>query len=195
MLAWYQARLVARPFTTNVVSATGLMCVGDVVAQRIERAGRRESSLELEKPSWVRTAVMSSYSAIIYTPYVMWVYSMIARRFGPVKRLSQAVLQATASNVAIAVPLNSVLFAYSSVLENILIGNPEDVKADIERKFSEELLPLAIRSAQIWIPATSLNFYFFKPKHRVLVMSLVSVGWNVYTSIVNHRFGDGGDNA
>jgi protein Mpv17 len=54
-------------------------------------------------------------------------------------------------------------------------------------KVRDEYAATYVADTALWLPAQLLNFRFVPVQHQALVVNGVSVGWNAYLSLVQHR--------
>lgn len=66
-----------------------------------------------------------------------------------------------------------------AILENKFDG--------LYNKIKNEVIPVSIDSAKVWIPVQFITFKFVPPHLRVLWNNCVSLGWNIYFSLRNNE--------
>lgn len=54
-------------------------------------------------------------------------------------------------------------------------------------KIEAELWPTIVNSAKVWVPAHLVNFTVVPVHFRPVTISVVSIFWNCYLSLVQHR--------
>ena len=135
--------LTRYPYLANSLLACGIMGIGDLTAQTIERRSasrtppRRGCSGTSQSDSrsnrvvgnnvsthdydLTRTAVLCSYSFSFFSPYCLFVYSRIgALKLGGKTVVGEAFRRAALSNLSMAAPMNMVFFAYVTTVEAVV---------------------------------------------------------------------------
>jgi protein Mpv17 len=183
-----------RPYSFNVVSSAAIAFVGDLGAQHIEHVKpprqqpphTADTDLQLDV---VRSAAIVGWSALVmapfYTKYYRWTDSQWPHR--TVAHIGAKV----ALTASVCAPMmNGLYLAVTSAIENHYHPQPRpqsQLVAQIQKKIAAELPDLILTSAKLWVPVNSLNWYFLPTHARVLLSTIVSVGWNAYISLVQHR--------
>ena len=114
------------------------------------------------------------------------IYRFVGNKFGTAHTLLRATVQGSIANALCGLPLNTVLFIWGPWMEHFLTGTPDDPGVVTSQKLKNDLVHTTVMSAAVWIPATAINFRFCPIRYRMIVASVVSVGWGCYTSIVVH---------
>jgi len=171
MLRWYNARLVKRPVLTQVITTAVLFGAGDVIAQQaVERRG-------LPKHDYVRTARMAAWGGCVFGPIVVQWYKVLDRVKFPGRPNLELVSRVAADQI-IFTPVNLMFFFTGMTL---LEGG--DPKKKLQNSYWETLKSNWL----IWPGVQLANFKFVPLEHRLLVVNLVSLGWNSYLSYVNTK--------
>ncbi|KAF3933488.1 hypothetical protein ABW19_dt0207144 [Dactylella cylindrospora] len=170
MLRWYQARLAKRPFLTQVLTTAVLFGAGDITAQQaIERRG---TSHDLP-----RTLRMTLWGGCFFGPVVVQWYKLLDRVKIPNRPNLQLVARVAADQLLFT-PVNLLcFFTGMTVLEG------GDVGEKLRRSYWSTLRTNLV----VWPTVQFVNFKFVPLEHRLLVVNVVSLGWNSYLSYVNTR--------
>lgn len=107
-------------------------------------------------------------------------YGFLARRVGAGPRWGRwgrAGLHVAADQAAFAPAMIAVFLSSMAALE----GEPA------QARLQAAYLPALRANWAVWPAAQALNFALVPPQFRVLVVNLVSVGWNCYLSFLNSR--------
>ncbi|KAK6528807.1 Protein required for ethanol metabolism [Orbilia ellipsospora] len=168
MLHWYQAQLAKRPVLTQVLTTAVLFGAGDVVAQQaVERHGANHDFL--------RTARMTAWGGCFFGPVVVQWYKLLTRVKIPGRPNAELVARVAADQL-IFTPINlACFFTGMTLLEG---GDP---KEKLQNSYWSTLKTNLI----LWPTVQLVNFKFVPLEHRLLVVNVVSLGWNSYLSYVN----------
>jgi hypothetical protein len=200
------ALMRTRPYTFNIVSSGAIAFVGDYLAQRIEhQQGRQprharadaipttsQSSLPVASAfqmDALRSGTICGWSAIAMAPFYTQYFKTMDRYF-PLKTVPHIGAKVLITASAVAPVMNGLYLAITTAIEDRLGDHPRptpELWQAIDDKVRAELLGLVINSAQLWMPVNTLNWMFFPAHARVLLSTVVSVGWNAYISLVQHR--------
>ncbi|RAL62480.1 hypothetical protein DID88_005045 [Monilinia fructigena] len=174
MLGWYQAKLAARPVLTQSVTSAILFATGDVLAQQlVEKKGIKEHEI-------ARTGRMALYGGAIFGPIATNWFKFLQNNV-VLKNKNLEMAARVAADQCIVAPLNLGLFLTTmSVLEGT------DPKKKLEANYSTALQ----KNYMIWPAVQAVNFKLVPLEHRVLVVNIVSLGWNCYLSYLNGRKSD-----
>ena len=167
------------PKTTNFLTGAAVMGVGDSCAQRMV-----EGAPQLDHR---RTAVCSSFNAMVSTPLAMW-YAL-ADRVWPASSGARAFLtKITVNQVLSSLTLSPGFLAWSNSLEALWNGLPvEDALATTVATLKREARSLVATSFVFWLPTNALMFVAVPQAYRIVFLSVVSCGWGSYCSYVAHR--------
>mmetsp|Transcript_5644 Transcript_5644/g.12371 ORF Transcript_5644/g.12371 Transcript_5644/m.12371 type:complete len:192 (+) Transcript_5644:63-638(+) len=176
MAMWRQLHTVA-PRATNLITGALVMAVGDCVVQ-----------LTVEKASAVeprRTAVCSSFNALISVPLGMW-YGMLERRWPGVAALNLTrkviVNQLLSSSL---IPTG--FLTWTSMGEAVLDGRGVNAAClDAVESLRKNGAASVIQSFMVWGPANTISFLFIPLQLRIAFMSSLGVAWGGYLSYLAH---------
>lgn len=169
---------------------------------------------EVEEIDLVRSASMGFWAGFVVTPGFMTLYKVLDR-FLP-KQTPFAVVCRVAATVVYSVPNNTAFFAYGTCVhhavewydkksiimqehqQNIDKGGeaehlefPDFCAADMiensRMKIAAELWGTLVNSAKLWVPVHFVNFTVIPTHFRPFTISIVSIVWNCYLSLVQHR--------
>ncbi|EEQ92313.1 Protein required for ethanol metabolism [Blastomyces dermatitidis] len=171
MLQWYHIQLARRPLITQSIGSAILFGAGDVLAQQlVDKVG-------LEHHDYARTARMALYGGAIFGPGATTWYKFMERHI---------VLRSPRLTIASRVCGDQLLFAPTHMFlflssMSIMEGNDplEKLKNSYWSGYKANLM--------IWPWVQAVNFTLVPLQHRVLVVNLVSLGWNCVLSVINSR--------
>ncbi|KAJ8069994.1 hypothetical protein OCU04_000398 [Sclerotinia nivalis] len=174
MLRWYQMKLAARPVLTQSITSAVLFATGDVLAQQlVEKKGINDHEI-------ARTGRMALYGGAIFGPIATNWFKFLQNHV-VLKNKNLEMAARVAADQCIVAPLNLGLFLTTmSVLEG------SDPKKKLEANYSTALQ----KNYMIWPAVQAVNFKLVPLEHRVLVVNIVSLGWNCYLSYLNGRKSD-----
>ncbi|KAH8153366.1 uncharacterized protein LAJ45_02178 [Morchella importuna] len=172
MLRWYQARLAARPLLTQCITTGVLFGTGDIIAQQlVERKG-------LDNHDMMRTARMGGYGGIIFGPMVVHWYRFLERSIKFPGKPNAEIVARVACDQLIFTPLNMLFFFSTlSVLEG---GSPAE-------KLDANYWTGLKTNWMVWPAVQLVNFKLVPLNHRLLVVNVISLGWNSYLSFLNQQ--------
>ncbi|KAK2843937.1 Protein required for ethanol metabolism [Arthroderma sp. PD_2] len=194
MLRWYQARLAARPLLTQSIGSAVLFGTGDVLAQQlVDQVG-------VENHNYARTGRMVLYGGGMSTGLLanfttrlqkLMVSSNIAI-FGPAattwyKFMQRSiVLRNPKATLVARVCADQVLFTPTHLtcfLSSMAIMEGNDPLERLRTTFGTAYKT----NLMLWPWVQAANFTFVPLEHRVLVVNLVSLGWNCILSLINSK--------
>ncbi|KAL1984287.1 hypothetical protein VTN96DRAFT_9245 [Rasamsonia emersonii] len=171
MLRWYQTKLAARPLLTPSITTAALFGAGDVLAQQlVDRKG-------FDKHDYARTGRMVMYGGAIFGPAATTWYGILQRNI-VLKSTAATIVARVAADQALFTPTH--LFCFLSSM-SILEGN------DPIEKLQKSFWPTYRANLTLWPAVQLANFSIVPLEHRVLVVNLVSLGWNCFLSLVNSK--------
>ncbi|MCJ1285974.1 Protein required for ethanol metabolism [Xylographa opegraphella] len=171
MLRWYQARLASRPLVTQSITTAVLFATGDVLAQQIvEDVGS-------DKHDLARTGRMALYGGAIFGPAATTWYKILQSRINFRSQTGTIVARVLADQTIFA---STNLFVFLSTMA-ILEGS--DPKAKLKSTYAEALK----KNWMVWPAVQFVNFRYVPLEHRVMVVNVVSIGWNCYLSYLNSK--------
>ncbi|GAB1310244.1 Protein required for ethanol metabolism [Madurella fahalii] len=169
MLAWYQARLAARPLLTQAITTSVLFGVGDVAAQQlVEKRG-------IQKHDYARTGRMCLYGGTIFGPSAATWFKFLQRNVN---------LRSANATILARVACDQLIFAPTFIgvfLSSMAVLEGGSVKEKIDKSYSSALTT----NWMIWPFVQMVNFKVVPLEHRVLFVNVISIGWNCYLSYLN----------
>ena len=201
------ALMRARPYAFNMLSSAAIAFVGDLLAQRIEHAPPRRQLVATDATIAVaasatatsgsdvaefeldalRSATICAWSAGVMAPFYTRYYAVMDRVF-PLKSIAHIGSKVLITATTCAPVMNGLYLGATTAIEDRLGERPRpELASAIDAKVRAELPGLVLTSAQLWMPVNTLNWMFFPTHARVLLSTVVSVGWNAYISLVQHR--------
>lgn len=197
----------ARPYAFNMLSSAAIAFVGDLAAQRIENAPPRRQLVAAAtdtasvattaagmsdvkfKLDALRSGTICAWSAGVMAPFYTRYYVVMDRVF-PLKTAAHIGSKVLITAATCAPVMNGLYLGVTTAIEDRFGERPRpaaELTSAIEAKVRTELPGLVLTSAQLWMPVNTLNWMFFPTHARVLLSTVVSVGWNAYISLVQHR--------
>lgn len=186
----YQARLQTSPYVTNMINTCLFATGGDVAAQYLESQNSGKQTLEWNR---ARSTIMGTWGGLAFAPFFTWLFrTMDTRLAGVLARRSIYVVALSKCFLTfLTAPLvNSAYFAYSTSLEHAhrsyTARKPyptELVGSEIQHKISTRLPTVVASSVALWFPINFVSFVYVPPHMRIVLSSVVSVGWNCYLSL------------
>ncbi|EEP77519.1 conserved hypothetical protein [Uncinocarpus reesii 1704] len=171
MLRWYQARLARNPLLTQSIGSAVLFGAGDVLAQQlVDRVG-------IENHNYARTGRMALYGGAIFGPAAATWYKFLARNVA-LKNRTLTLVARVCSDQLLFTPTH--LFAFLSSM-SVMEGN------DPIEKLRTSFLPAYKANLMLWPWVQAANFSLVPLEHRVLVVNVVSLGWNCILSLINSK--------
>ncbi|KAF2093521.1 hypothetical protein NA57DRAFT_69234 [Rhizodiscina lignyota] len=174
MLRWYQLQLRTRPLLTQSITTAFLFATGDVLAQQFVEGRSPETH------HFPRTARMAAYGGLVFGPAATLWYS---------KCLTRINLSSTPLTIAARVTADQTVFATTNLfvfLSSMSVLEGTDPKEKLRRNYVEALK----KNWMVWPAVQVGNFAFVPLEHRVLVVNVVSIGWNCYLSYINSQGGN-----
>ncbi|KAA8645370.1 hypothetical protein EYZ11_000429 [Aspergillus tanneri] len=169
MLRWYQTKLAKQPILTASVTSAILFGSGDVLAQQlVDRRG-------LEKHDMARTGRMALYGGAIFGPAATTWYGILQRH---------VVLKGTKSTIVARVVADQCLFTPTH-LTCFLTSMAIMEGSDPVEKWRNSFFASYKANLAIWPLVQGVNFAIVPLEYRVLVVNLVSLGWNCLLSLIN----------
>jgi hypothetical protein len=201
--------MIARPKTTNVVSAGIIGFGGDVVAQSLEQRASSSSVASPRAPiSLARAGKVAVWTALFAGPFTVW-FKFLDGRF-PTPAAGAAALGTRLQSVACKVLCNQVVAApinnggfYAWIIacqavDKQLAGRGaappsgseeagETVTAQIATKLREDLPRTMANSVLVWGSAWTVSILYMPPHTRTLFNSVGQVFWVAYLSLIGHK--------
>ncbi|KAL2038239.1 hypothetical protein N7G274_008888 [Stereocaulon virgatum] len=178
LLRWYQMKLAQRPLLTQSITTAMLFATGDVMAQQaVEKVGS-------DRHDFARTGRMALYGGCIFGPAATTWFAFLARRINIPNRPNLTIAARVLTDQSVFATTNMFCF-----LSSMAIMEGSDPKEKLKSTYVEALK----KNWMVWPPVQAINFKFVPLEHRVLVVNVVSLGWNCYLSYVNSQAGTKGD--
>ncbi|CAL3970412.1 unnamed protein product [Diplocarpon coronariae] len=171
MFRWYQMKLASRPLLTQSVTTAVLFATGDTMAQQlVEKKG-------VEKHDLARTGRMALYGGVIFGPAATTWFKILQNK---------VVLQNKNVEIIARVALDQTLFASSNLylfLSSMAIMEGTSRKDKLKQSYWKALTS----NWMVWPFIQCVNFKLVPLHHRVLVVNVISLGWNCYLSFLNSQ--------
>lgn len=166
---WYQAKLRTAPLLTQSITTAILFSTGDVMAQQlVEKRG-------FDKHDPMRTARMGAYGGVIFGPAATKWYEVLVRHVN-LKSKNGTIAARVACDQLLFAPVNMGLFLSSmAYLEG----------SSVKQRLEQAYVPGLTKNFMIWPWVQFTNFKYVPMEHRVLVVNVISLGWNCYLSFLN----------
>ncbi|OCK77323.1 hypothetical protein K432DRAFT_384777 [Lepidopterella palustris CBS 459.81] len=173
MLRWYQLKLRTAPLLTQSVTTAILFATGDTMAQQgVERVG-------IEKHDLARTGRMALYGGAIFGPAATTWFKFLQSRV-QLTNPNATILARVACDQFIFAPTN--MFVFLSTMATL---EGTDPKKKLDQTYKQALT----KNWMVWPWVQMVNFKFVPLEHRVLVVNIISLGWNCYLSYLNSAGG------
>lgn len=174
--ARYNNLLKKRPFVTNALTTGFLFGTGDYLAQQIALSNEKQNNYD-----HLRSLRAVIYGGIVFAPLGDKWYKVLARVKAPNFESS------TLINTVLRVGLDQAVFApfvgiplYYSLM-TLMEGGDREV---IEKKIKNNWWNTLKTNWLVWPAAQALNFGLVPVQFRLLVVNVVSIGWNCYLLMV-----------
>ncbi|KAI0014851.1 hypothetical protein F4780DRAFT_766578 [Xylariomycetidae sp. FL0641] len=170
MLRWYQRKLASRPLLTQSVTTAVLFAVGDITAQQVvEKKG-------IQKHEMARTGRMFLYGGAVFGPAATTWFGVLQRH---------VVLRNKNAEILARVACDQLLFAPTMI--GVFLSSMATLEgSSVREKLQRSYIPALSTNYLVWPFVQGANFKLVPLHHRVLVVNLVSIGWNCYLSMVNN---------
>ncbi|KAL2864326.1 Mpv17/PMP22 family protein [Aspergillus lucknowensis] len=169
MLRWYQSKLAKQPILTASITSAVLFGSGDVLAQQlVDRRG-------IEKHDVGRTGRMALYGGAVFGPAATKWFGFLQRHV-VLKNPKATIVARVAVDQGLFTPLHLTCFLSSmAVMEG----------TDPVEKWRTSFLPSYKANLTIWPTVQGFNFALVPLEYRVLVVNVISLGWNCILSMIN----------
>jgi len=169
LLRAYQTALARRPIQTAALTSAALFAAGDCIAQQaIQRKGANHN------PS--STLRMGLYGGCIFGPAATVWFRFLERNVAVnIGRTSQTLIRVGCDQLLFAPMITSVFFSTMAVMEG---KSPAD-------KLGESYWTALKANWSLWPAVQTANFFFVPLHMRVLLVNVVSLGWNSYLGFLN----------
>ncbi|CAG8962460.1 hypothetical protein HYFRA_00014190 [Hymenoscyphus fraxineus] len=173
MLKWYQMRLAKSPLLTQSITTAVLFATGDTMAQQlVEKKGWKNHEL-------ARTGRMAFYGGVIFGPAATTWFKFLQNKVVFQNKRVEMFARVAADQTAFA---STNLFVFLSTMAVMEGSSP---KAKLESTYWTALS----KNWMVWPFVQAVNFTFVPLHHRVLVVNVISLGWNCYLSFLNSQGG------
>ncbi|TGZ78682.1 hypothetical protein EX30DRAFT_133922 [Ascodesmis nigricans] len=176
LLAAYQSQLAKRPLAVPIATTAFLFGTGDVISQQaIEKKGSAHE--------FARTGRMALYGGAFFAPLVTQWYKLLQRIQFPGSPMKENIARVAADQLIFAPFGTGLFFTVLGLLE----GN------DPRKKLEDGYKTALLTNWKIWPAVQLANFSLVPLQHRLLVVNVVSLGWNSYLSWLNTQTNQGGN--
>ncbi|KAI9681984.1 MAG: Plasma membrane t-SNARE, secretory vesicle fusion [Caeruleum heppii] len=150
-----------------------LFATGDVMAQQaVEKVG-------VEKHNLARTGRMALYGGAVFGPAATTWFKFLQNKIRLPNKNAEIVARVAADQSIFA---TTNLFCF---LSSMSIMEGSDPKEKLEKAY----WPALQKNWMVWPLVQAVNFKLVPLEHRVLVVNVVSLGWNCYLSYINSQKG------
>ncbi|KAL1835853.1 hypothetical protein VTJ49DRAFT_5972 [Mycothermus thermophilus] len=157
MLAWYQARLAARPLLTQAVTTSFLFAIGDIAAQQlVDRKGLRDHD-------YVRTGRMALYGGVIFGPCAATWFRLLSRHVTLSTPTATTLARVACDQGIFAPTFIGVFLSSMAVLEG---GSPRE---KLQSTYKQALLS----NWMVWPFVQLANFSLVPLQHRLLFVNVI----------------------
>ncbi|KAF2453447.1 SYM1 protein [Lineolata rhizophorae] len=171
MLRWYQARLARSPFLTQSITTSILFATGDTLAQQgVEKRGGAAHD-------YMRTGRMALYGGCVFGPVATAWYGFLGRRIN---------LSSTSRTIGTRVGLDQLVFAPLHMpvfLSSMALLEGKNPVPRVQQAYWTALKG----NWTVWPAVQGVNFALVPDMWRVMVVNVVSIGWNCYLSFLNSQ--------
>ncbi|MCJ1280387.1 Protein required for ethanol metabolism [Puttea exsequens] len=177
LLRWFVPPLFSSPFSFNpdpyqLTRPQVLFATGDVMAQHLVE--------KVPTHNYARTGRMALYGGAIFGPAATTWFAFLARRINFPARPTLTIAARVLTDQTVFASTN--LFCFLSSMALMEGGDPRD-------KLRSSYFTALEKNWMVWPAVQAINFRFVPLEHRVLVVNVVSLGWNCYLSYVNSQAG------
>jgi len=183
---FYANRLVSHPLLTQACTAGSLFGAGDGICQTIERTqerrknkGKEQQQVAVTPWDWLRILRMATVGFVVVGPACHYWYKVLDK-YIPSKQPLQVAKKIFIDEFMFGPVYLGAFFVSISTLEGM---TPQQTVAKIKKEY----VPTFKMDITVWPPAQAINFFFVPAPYRVLYISFISLFWNTYLSMVQHR--------
>ncbi|CZR56008.1 probable Protein sym-1 [Phialocephala subalpina] len=171
MLRWYQMKLASRPILTQSITTAVLFATGDTMAQQlVEKRGLKNHDI-------MRSGRMALYGGAVFGPAATTWFKFLQNKV-VLRNKNAEILTRVAADQTIFASTN--LFCFLSSMAIMEGTSPKD---KLEKSYWTALQS----NWMIWPFIQVVNFKFVPLHHRVLLVNVISLGWNCYLSWINSQ--------
>ncbi|MCJ1412176.1 Protein required for ethanol metabolism [Ptychographa xylographoides] len=138
--------------------------------QAVEKVG-------VEKHNYARTGRMALYGGAVFGPAATTWYKFLQAKIN-FKNTNATIIARVLADQTIFASTNLFVF-----LSSMAYLEGTDPRAKLKSTYVEALK----KNWMVWPGVQAINFKFVPLDHRVLVVNVVSLGWNCYLSYVNSK--------
>lgn len=158
-------KLASRPYLTQSITSAILFATGDTMAQQIiEKKGVGNHDI-------ARSGRMALYGSVFGPVATKW-FDVLQKRI-VFKNKNMEILARVASDQTLFAGSN--LFCF---LSSMAIMEGSDPQEKLEKNYVSALT----KNWMVWPFVQVVNFKYVPLQHRVLLVNVVSLGWNCYLS-------------
>eukprot|EP00123_Amoebidium_parasiticum_P000133 comp10331_c0_seq1/m.5132 comp10331_c0_seq1/g.5132 ORF comp10331_c0_seq1/g.5132 comp10331_c0_seq1/m.5132 type:complete len:225 (-) comp10331_c0_seq1:355-1029(-) len=167
---------VRRPLTMNTLTMCSLYSAGDCIQQRLEHHSHHAG--QPYRHDWLRMVRMGTVGAIM-GPFNHYWYVWLDRVVPAIP---------TFKYVGRKVLIDQSIFApFCTIAFFTLFGTFEGkTKDQVVAELKEKVWPTYLVDCMVWPFAQTVNFFFLPSHLRVLYVSTLTLGWNVFLSRQKH---------
>ncbi|ODQ81777.1 hypothetical protein BABINDRAFT_160015 [Babjeviella inositovora NRRL Y-12698] len=204
LFALYSNSLKQRPLLTNVISTALLFGIGDVMAQTLFPADLPATDTQVTSlsPALARESVLDYgrlgrsmfYGGIIFAPIGDKWYKILNKVKIPTSKLIALGIKPTPKTITVVntvarVFIDQACFPPVSVPFYYVVMTLLEQKSmeDIKEKLRLNYWPTLLSNWTVWPTIQLFNFGFVKVEYRLIVVNIVSLGWNCYISFMNNK--------
>ncbi|KAH8594631.1 sym-1 [Bisporella sp. PMI_857] len=171
MLRWYQMKLAKSPLLTQSITTAVLFATGDTMAQQlVEKKG-------LKNHEYARTGRMALYGGAIFGPAATTWFKFLQNKIVLRNKNAEIVARVAADQTIFA---STNLFVFLSSMAIMEGSSPQ-------KKLDSTYWNALTKNWMVWPFVQAVNFKFVPLHHRVLVVNVISLGWNCYLSFLNSQ--------
>ncbi|KAK3080288.1 Protein required for ethanol metabolism, partial [Coniosporium uncinatum] len=172
MLRWYQAKLRTNPLLTQSITTSILFATGDSMAQHLVE------KRTLKQHDNGRTARMALYGGAVFGPAATKWFGFLTRAVNIKGRPNATIAARVLVDQSVFASCN--LFVFLSSMAMLEGTSPQ-------KKLETSYFTALQKNWMVWPAVQAINFKFVPLEHRVLVVNVVSLGWNCYLSYLNSQ--------
>ena len=188
---WYTCQLGAHPVVTKIVTSALLGICGDSICQHLER---RATSAGKTWGGWNyrRTLIFTAVAGLYLAPATHFWFAFLDGLPLPAERLERSLIMVAIDQTVGAVTITAGLFFalefVSAVVPPYAPGaslRPSHIAATAAAAYDacrQKIFHILTANWKVWPVANFLNFLLVPLDYRVLVVSLLQLGWNVFLS-------------
>ncbi|KXT04241.1 hypothetical protein AC578_7950 [Pseudocercospora eumusae] len=170
MLRWYQSKLASRPILTQAVTTAVLFATGDTMAQQlVEKKG-------IQNQDFARSGRMALYGGCVFGPAATKWFGFLQKKIVFPGRPNTEIVARVLTDQTVFASTNLFVF-----LSSMALMEGTDPRDKLKQSYGTALQ----KNWMLWPAVQFTNFKFVPLEHRVLLVNVVSLGWNCYLSYLN----------